>query len=98
MLDLVGLTPRKTHFPHQLSGGEMQRASIARALVHSPALLLADEPTGNLDSSNAERVLEVLSKIASQKMTTMIIVTHSEHVAGMASSRIRMFDGKVIHA
>lgn len=97
MLDIVGLTARKNHFPHQLSGGEMQRASIARALVHEPALLLADEPTGNLDSANADRVLEVLAKIASQKLTTMIVVTHSEHVAGLASSRIRMFDGKVIH-
>lgn len=97
MLDLVGLHARSGHFPHQLSGGEMQRASIARALVHSPSLLLADEPTGNLDSANAHRVMEVLAKIASQKLTTMIVVTHSEQVAGMASSRIRMLDGKVIH-
>ncbi len=98
MLDLVGLSARKAHFPNQLSGGEMQRVSIARALVHHPALLLADEPTGNLDSSNAARVMDVLAKIASQKMTTMVIVTHSEQVAGLASSRIRMLDGKVIHA
>lgn len=98
MLDLVGLGARKAHFPNQLSGGEMQRASIARALIHHPSLLLADEPTGNLDSSNAARVMDVLAKIASQKMTTMVIVTHSEQVAGMASSRIRMLDGKVIHA
>lgn len=97
MLDLVDLGKRLAHFPHQLSGGEMQRASIARALVHSPALLLADEPTGNLDSSNAGRVMDVLAKIASQNLTTMIVVTHSEQVAGMASSRIRMLDGKVIH-
>jgi len=97
MLDLVDLGKRLNHFPHQLSGGEMQRASIARALVHSPALLLADEPTGNLDSSNAGRVMDVLAKIASQNLTTMIVVTHSEQVAGLASSRIRMLDGKVIH-
>lgn len=96
MLDLVGLASRAGQFPHQLSGGEMQRVAIARALVHEPDLLLADEPTGNLDSANADRVLEVLAKIASQKVTTMVVVTHSESVAGMASSRIRMLDGKVI--
>lgn len=97
LIDLVGLSSRMGHFPHQLSGGEMQRAAIARALVHRPTLLLADEPTGNLDTANAARVMEVLSKIASQKMTTMILVTHSEQVAGLARSRIRMLDGKICH-
>jgi ABC-type lipoprotein export system ATPase subunit len=97
LLGLVGLSARTGHFPHQLSGGEMQRAAIARALVHRPSLLLADEPTGNLDTANAERVMDVLAKIASQKMTTMIIVTHSEQVAGLARTRIRMLDGKISH-
>ncbi|HEY8899832.1 MAG TPA: ABC transporter ATP-binding protein [Chthoniobacterales bacterium] len=98
MLDLVGLAPRAGHRPHQLSGGEMQRAAIARALVHEPALLLADEPTGNLDSANADRVMEALAKIASQSLTTMVVVTHSEAVAALAPRRISMLDGKISHA
>ena len=98
LLDLVGLAARADYRPHQLSGGEMQRAAIARALVHEPALLLADEPTGNLDSANADRVMEALAKIASQSLTTMVVVTHSEAVAAMAPRRIQMLDGKISHA
>ncbi|MGH8048215.1 MAG: ABC transporter ATP-binding protein [Chthoniobacterales bacterium] len=97
MLDLVGLSSRAGHFPHQLSGGEMQRAAIARAIVHEPALLLADEPTGNLDSANAGRVMEALLKIASQRLATMVVVTHSEAVAEMAPRRIRLLDGRITH-
>jgi len=96
MIDLVGLSRRASHFPHQLSGGEMQRAAIARALAGSPKLLLADEPTGNLDSANAEHVCETLSKIASQKIVTLVIVTHSEQVASLAPARIQMLDGKIL--
>lgn len=95
MLDQVGMTHRAAHFPHQLSGGEMQRAAIARSLVHGPSLLLADEPTGNLDSANASQVLEVIAKIASRRTTTVIMVTHSDSVAAMADRRIRMKDGRV---
>jgi putative ABC transport system ATP-binding protein len=95
MLDLVGMTNRAAHFPHQLSGGEMQRAAIARGLVHGPSLLLADEPTGNLDSANASQVLEVIAKIASRRTTTVIMVTHSDSVAAMAERRIRMKDGRI---
>jgi len=94
-LDLVGLTARRCHFPHQLSGGEMQRAAFARALAGRPKLLLADEPTGNLDSGNATRVVETLLKIASQKITTLVIVTHSEELARLAPRHIRMLDGKI---
>ena len=94
MLALVGLDGRAAHFPHQLSGGEQQRTAIARALIHRPALLLADEPTGNLDSANAAQVMGVLEKIASQAMTTLLVVTHSEEVARAAGRRIRMRDGK----
>jgi len=94
-LDLIGLTPRRNHFPHQLSGGEMQRTAIARALAGRPKLLLADEPTGNLDSGNATRVIESLLKIASQKITTLVIVTHSEELARLAPRHIRMLDGKI---
>ena len=95
MLELVGMTNRAAHFPHQLSGGEMQRAAIARGLVHGPSLLLADEPTGNLDSANASQVLEVIAKIASRRTTTVIMVTHSDSVAAMAERRIRMKDGRI---
>ena len=96
MLDLVGLSHRASHFPHQLSGGEMQRTATARALVGRPALLLADEPTGNLDSANAAMVCETFSKIASQKIATLIIVTHSDSVAALAPVRIQMLDGKIL--
>ena len=69
---------------HQLSGGEQQRTAIARALVHRPSLLIADEPTGNLDTASAERVLGLLREIAEEKMATLILVTHSSEVAALA--------------
>jgi putative ABC transport system ATP-binding protein len=96
-LERVGMTHRLGHFPHQLSGGEMQRAAIARALVHGPAVLLADEPTGNLDTANAEQVMETLQKIASQRICTMVIVTHSGEVARIPDRRIEMRDGEIVH-
>jgi len=96
MLEEVGMSHRADHFPHQLSGGEMQRAAIARALVHGPSLLLADEPTGNLDSENASQVLHVISKIASRRTATVIMVTHSDAVAALADRRIRMLDGRIV--
>ena len=97
MLDQVGMVHRSGHFPHQLSGGEMQRAAIARALIHEPSLLLADEPTGNLDSENATQVLEVMAKIASRRTATVIMVTHSPSVAALADRCIRVMDGRVAH-
>lgn len=96
MVELVGLADRAGHFAHQLSGGQMQRTAIARALVHAPRLLLADEPTGNLDSAHAEQVMELLQKIASQRRTTLLVVTHSEEVARLAARRIRLRDGRVL--
>lgn len=95
MLDLVGLSDRAGHFPHQLSGGQMQRTAIARALAGAPHLILADEPTGNLDTENATLVTDTLLKIASQKIVTLVIVTHSEVLAGLAPRHIRMLDGKI---
>jgi len=93
MLEEVGMRHRAEHFPHQLSGGEMQRGAIARALIHTPSLLLADEPTGNLDSTNASQVLAVIAKIASRRTTTVIMVTHSDAVAALADRRIQIQDG-----
>jgi putative ABC transport system ATP-binding protein len=95
MVALVGLEPRADHFPHQLSGGEMQRTALARALAGGPKVVLADEPTGNLDSTNAARVLEALLKIASQKITTLVIVTHSDDLARTARRHITVRDGKI---
>ena len=95
VVDLVGLADRAGHFIHQLSGGQMQRAAVARAVVHQPRLLLADEPTGNLDSASAVQVLELFQKISSQRQTTVLVVTHSEEVARVSSRRIRMRDGQI---
>ena len=96
VLELVGLGERADHFVHQLSGGEQQRTAIARALVHRPALLIADEPTGNLDSGSAATVTQLLRKIAEEKLTTLIVVTHSAEVAKQASRTVEMRDGKVV--
>jgi putative ABC transport system ATP-binding protein len=82
---------------HQLSGGQLQRTAIARALVHEPAVLLADEPTGNLDSANAAQVMELLQKISSQRRTTMLVVTHSEEIARSMGRRIHLRDGQIVH-
>jgi ABC-type lipoprotein export system ATPase subunit len=94
-LALVGLSERAEHFEHQLSGGEQQRTAIARAIVHQPQLLIADEPTGNLDSAAAETVMNALRAVAEQKSATLIIVTHSEEIAKAASRRVSMRDGKI---
>ena len=94
-LEQVGMTPRKRHFPHQLSGGEMQRVAIARALVHSPSLLLADEPTGNLDSSSGAGILKLLSDLNRKTGITMILATHSLEVASISDRVIHIRDGLV---
>ncbi len=96
LIELVGLADRSTHFIHQLSGGEQQRTAIARALVHRPVVLIADEPTGNLDSHSASNVMELLKKIGAEELTTLIVVTHSDEVAQAASRRVEMRDGKVV--
>src|SRR4051812_17958186 len=96
LIALVGLKERRDHFVHQLSGGEQQRTAIARALVHRPSLVIADEPTGNLDSQSAASVMGLLEKIGREAMTTLIVVTHSDEVARAASCRIEMRDGKIV--
>ena len=95
MLELVGMQHRARHFVHQLSGGEMQRTAIARALVHRPKLVLADEPTGNLDAQNAGQVLTVFERIARERLTTLVLVTHSLEVASVARRIVRLNNGKV---
>lgn len=95
LLPQIGLEDRATHLPHQLSGGEMQRVALARALAHRPRLLLADEPTGNLDSTTATRVMELISSVHGSTDLTLVMVTHSEEVASMADRRIRLLDGQL---
>jgi putative ABC transport system ATP-binding protein len=96
ILALVGLAERADHFAHQLSGGEQQRTAIARAIVHRPQLLIADEPTGNLDSASTESVMKALRTVADQKLATLIVVTHSEEIARAASRQVSMRDGKIL--
>jgi putative ABC transport system ATP-binding protein len=96
LLEMVGLQHRGRHLVHQLSGGEMQRAAIARALIHRPSLLLADEPTGNLDTENANRVMEAFRWIGNQGLATLLIATHSAAIAASAQRVIRLANGAVI--
>lgn len=96
LLDFVGLGHRRQHQSHQLSGGEMQRCAIARALIHSPPLILADEPTGNLDTAAATAVLDVFERIRGEGRATLVLVTHSEETAALAGERIRMQDGTIL--
>ena len=95
LLDAVGLADRTHHRPHQLSGGQMQRAALARALVHRPSVLLADEPTGNLDSASSAAVVDLLTTLARREKTTVVLVTHSEEVAKAADRRIHLVDGRI---
>ncbi|MDP2389458.1 MAG: ATP-binding cassette domain-containing protein, partial [Acidobacteriota bacterium] len=89
----VGIAHRLGHYPQQVSGGEMQRAAIARALVHQPALLVADEPTGNLDSDNGAKVLALLSELNREMGVTVLLATHAAEVAAAATRVLRMRDG-----
>jgi putative ABC transport system ATP-binding protein len=93
LADRVGIAHRWDHYPQQVSGGEMQRAAIARALVHQPALVVADEPTGNLDSDNGARVLALLVELNREMGVTILLATHASDVAGAATRVIRMKDG-----
>ena len=90
ILNEVGLGPRRTHFPDELSGGEQQRGSVARALVAGPELLLADEPTGNLDTANAENLFGMLRELHLSRRVTSVIVTHNEALAGRCERTLRL--------
>lgn len=96
LLAQVDLSHRQDYKPHQVSGGEMQRAAIARALVNQPALLLADEPTGNLDSFHADQVLSLFNRLRQQDRLTIIMVTHSPEAARYADRILKMHDGRIL--
>jgi putative ABC transport system ATP-binding protein len=97
ILRKVRLSHRAKHYPHQLSGGQQQRVAIARAVVGKPSIILADEPTGNLDSKNGMEVMQLLSEL-NEEGTTIVMVTHSKHDATYASRIINLFDGQVVDA
>jgi len=94
-LDRVGLAARRSHYPHQLSGGEQQRVALARALATRPALLFADEPTGNLDHANAVHVADLIFSLATETGAALVLVTHDERLAARADRIARMADGRI---
>ena len=96
LLAMVNMSARRDHKPQQLSGGEQQRVAIARALINSPSVLLADEPSGNLDSQNRDEIHRLFFKLRDELCQTIVLVTHDEHLAQMADRRIEMSDGKII--
>jgi len=95
-LDRVGLAERVKHKPTELSGGEQQRVAIARALVKKPPLVLADEPTGNLDSRSGEEIIEILTSLHAEREITLVVITHDARVAGHCQRRINLLDGQVV--
>jgi putative ABC transport system ATP-binding protein len=97
LLEQVGLAPRKHHGIHELSGGEMQRVAIARALIHDPEIILADEPTGNLDSKTGSDILKLLKTISEKSDYTVLLATHSQEAAHYADRIITLKDGMIVH-
>jgi len=96
LLEEVGLTGRSHHYPSQLSGGEQQRVALARALANDPSIVLADEPTGNLDTATGRHIMELLREVHRARGTTMVLVTHDAEVAAAADSRLIFRDGRVV--
>lgn len=96
LLELLGLQERKTHLPNQLSGGQQQRVAIGRALMNAPAVMLADEPTGSLDSRNGQEIIQLLKESHKKYHQTLIVVTHDENIALQADRIITIADGKVV--
>ena len=96
LLQTMGLYERRNHKPHELSGGEMQRAAICRALINDPEIILADEPTGNLDSTSGKQVLEILRRLRDEQGKTILLVTHSQEGEAMADRILTMRDGKLL--
>ncbi len=96
LLEEVGLTGRSHHYPSQLSGGEQQRVALARALANNPPILLADEPTGNLDSANGRHIMELVRDIHKTRGTTIVLVTHDAELAAIADARLILRDGRVV--
>ncbi len=96
LLELLGLTGREKHLPNQLSGGQQQRVSIGRALMNAPAVVLADEPTGNLDSKNSREIMGLLRASNEKYKQTLIVITHDEEIALQAKRLIRIEDGKIV--
>jgi putative ABC transport system ATP-binding protein len=96
LLDEVGLTGRGHHYPSQLSGGEQQRVALARALANDPPILLADEPTGNLDSANGRHIMDLLLQVNRARRTTLVLVTHDASLALLASSQLALRDGRAV--
>jgi putative ABC transport system ATP-binding protein len=95
VLERIGLPQRARHFPNELSGGEMQRVAIGRAIIHQPSLILADEPTGNLDSKNGEGVLQLIRSLHDEQAPTVVMATHSDHAASFGDYVIRVADGRI---
>lgn len=96
LLQMLGLGSRASHFPNQLSGGEQQRVAVARALINSPKVILADEPSGNLDSASAEDLHKLFFKLREDLGQTFVIVTHNDELAGMTDRTLRMNDGNIL--
>ena len=96
LIEEVGLAGRAHHYPSQLSGGEQQRVALARALANNPPIVLADEPTGNLDSTNGRHIMELLRTIHKTRGTTVVLVTHDAELASLADSRLVLRDGRVV--
>jgi putative ABC transport system ATP-binding protein len=97
MLQRIGLAHRAKHFPNELSGGEMQRVAIGRAIIHRPPLIIADEPTGNLDSKNGASVLELIRSIHEAEKPTVIMATHSDQAAAVGDYTVQLVDGRIVN-